>query len=92
MFSNVQQFETIRKWLLKNYKKYCEQDQPSNKALSQFICQFFQFQEDNLGRDSAKSQPGITRLPYEVLVDFGNGGALCHFFAFILKHKHEQKM
>ena len=91
-FSQLQHFEVIRKWLLKHHKKYCEQDQPSTKSLSQFILQLIQFQEENLGRDAAKSQPGITRLPYEVLVDVGQGGALCHLFAFVLKYKHEQKM
>ena len=93
LLTTVQQFETIRKWLLKHHKKYCESDQPSNKALSHFLCQYIQFQEENLGREAAKlHKPGLTRLPFEVLVDFGQGGALCHLFALVFKYKYEQKM
>lgn len=68
--TTLQQFETIRKWLTKHHKKYCENDVPSNKALSQFLCQFIQFQEDYLGKNAAKPSSGLTRLPFEVLVDF----------------------
>ncbi len=60
----VPQFESIRKWLIKNQKKYVENDQPSNKMLSQFLCQFIQFQEEYLGRYAATKPPiPVTRLP-----------------------------
>lgn len=89
--TTLQQFDTIRKWLLKNHKKYCD-DLPSNKNLSQFLQQFVQFQEDNLGKNAPKPTPTITRLPFEILTDFGPGGALCHLFSVILKYKHENKI
>lgn len=64
---NLQQFDNIRKWLSKNHKKYFENDQPpSNKTLSQFLCQFVQFQEDLLGKSAAsthKLSTNVTRLP-----------------------------
>ena len=90
--TTLQQFETIRKWLTKHHKKYCENDVPSNKSLSQFLCQFIQFQEDHLGKNSPKPLPPITRLPFEVLVDFQTSGALCHLFSTVFKYKYEQKM
>jgi hypothetical protein len=90
--TTLQQFETIRKWLTKHHKKYCENDVPSNKSLSQFLCQFIQFQEDHLGKNSPKPLPSITRLPFEVLVDFQTSGALCHLFSTVFKYKYEQKM
>ena len=92
MSTTLQQFETIRKWLTKHHKKYCENDLPSNKSLSQFLCQFIQFQEDHLGKNSPKPLPPITRLPFEVLVDFQTSGALCHLFSTVFKFKYEQKM
>jgi len=89
----VPQFESIRKWLVKNHKKYVENDQPSNKMLSQFLCQFIQFQEEYLGRFAApRPNIPVTRLPYEVLVDFQPGGALCHLFSAVFKQKYEQKI
>lgn len=88
----VQQFDTIRKWLLKHHKKYCDNDQLTNKNLLQFLSQFIQFQEDTFGKDAQKHTVTITRLPFEVLVDLGQGGALCHLFAIVFKYKYEQKM
>ena len=121
--TTIQQFDTIRKWLIKNHKKYVENDQPSNKQLSHFLGQFVQFQEDNLGCNALKPLPPTTRLPvklvaffsilqnvlslfflnilchpltsrhqFEVLIDFQIGGALCHLFSVVYKHKYEQKM
>ena len=92
MSTTLQQFETIRKWLTKHHKKYCENDVPSNKSLSQFLCQFVQYQEDHLGKNSPKPLPPITRLPCEVLMDFQTSGALCHLFSTVYKYKYEQKM
>lgn len=88
----VQQFEVIRKWLAKNHKKYYESDPPSNKSLLQFLCQFVQFQEENLGRNASKPLPPITRLPVEALTDFSPNGALCYLFYIVIKYKHENKM
>lgn len=90
--TTVQQFDSIRKWLVKNHKKYFESEQPSNKVLSQFLCQFIQFQEEHLGKGAPKTTPAITRLPFEVLVDFQPGGALCHLFSIVFRLKHEQKI
>ena len=61
--TTTQQFDTIRKWLTKNHKKYCENDPPANKNLLQFLCQLIQFQEDNLGKNAPKPLPAVTRLP-----------------------------
>lgn len=89
---SLAQFDSIKKWLLKHHKKYVEKDQSSNKEFLQFLTQFFQFQEDNLGKNAPQPVPTLTRLPFEVLNDFGQSGALCHFFAFIFKRKYELKM
>lgn len=61
--TSLQQFDVIRKWLAKNQKKYFDNEQASNKQLSQFLGQFIQFQEDNLGRNAPKPLPTVTRLP-----------------------------
>lgn len=90
--TTVQQFDAIRKWLVKHHKKFCDSDPPSNKNLSQFLQQFIQFQEENLGKNAAKPIPQITRLPFEILLDFAPDGALCHLFAVIYKYKHQQKI
>jgi SWI/SNF related-matrix-associated actin-dependent regulator of chromatin subfamily C len=94
--TTIQQFDTIRKWLSKHHKKYCENDPPSNKLLSQFLCQFVQFQEEALGRAAAQAAKPhtlpLTRLPFEMLTDFQPGGALCHLFSTIFKFKHEMRI
>lgn len=90
---SLHQFDSIKKWLLKHHKKYFEKDASiSNKEFLQLLCQFVQFQEDNLGKNAPQPVPSLTRLPFEVLNDFGQSGALCHFFAVIFKRKHELKM
>jgi SWI/SNF related-matrix-associated actin-dependent regulator of chromatin subfamily C len=90
--TSLTQFEVIRKWLAKNHKKYYDPEQASNKQLSHFLAQFIQFQEENLGRNAPKPAPTVTRLPFEILVDFQQGGALCHLFSVVFKYKHEQKI
>ena len=74
--TTIQQFDAIRKWLVKHHKKACDSDPPSNKNLSQFLQQFIQFQEDNLGKNAAKPIPQITRLPVSP-----SSPLTCHRFA-----------
>jgi hypothetical protein len=62
--TNVQQFETVRKWLVKNQKKYCENDPPSNKTLYHLVLQLTQYQDELLGREV--QNPPLTKLPVSI--------------------------
>jgi SWI/SNF related-matrix-associated actin-dependent regulator of chromatin subfamily C len=98
--TSLQQFDTIRKWLNKNHKKYFEgTEPPSNKQLLELLCQFVQFQEDNLGKHSSttlantnSSNLHLTRLPIDIFFKFQPGDALCQLFATIYKYKYEQRI
>ncbi|CAH0389358.1 unnamed protein product [Bemisia tabaci] len=84
----VAAFDGIRSWLQKNYKKYTQNDPPTNKSLSTLVTQLIQFQEDNLGKDVTK--PSLTRLPMRLFLDFKPGGALSHILATVYKFKSDQ--
>uniref|UniRef100_A0A4W5QZT0 SWI/SNF related BAF chromatin remodeling complex subunit C2 n=1 Tax=Hucho hucho TaxID=62062 RepID=A0A4W5QZT0_9TELE len=57
----VSQFDNVRVWLGKNYKKYIQAEPPTNKSLSSLVVQLLQFQEEVFGRHV--SNPPLTRLP-----------------------------
>uniref|UniRef100_A0A8C8EYY4 SWI/SNF related, matrix associated, actin dependent regulator of chromatin, subfamily c, member 2 n=1 Tax=Oncorhynchus tshawytscha TaxID=74940 RepID=A0A8C8EYY4_ONCTS len=78
----VSQFDNVRVWLGKNYKKYIQAEPPTNKSLSSLVVQLLQFQEEVFGRHV--SNPPLTRLPMKSFLDFKSGGALCHILAAIL--------
>ncbi|TNM88990.1 hypothetical protein fugu_005244 [Takifugu bimaculatus] len=46
----VSQFDNVRVWLGKNYKKYIQAEPPTNKSLSSLVVQLLQFQEEVFGR------------------------------------------
>uniref|UniRef100_A0A673CZJ5 SWI/SNF related, matrix associated, actin dependent regulator of chromatin, subfamily c, member 2 n=1 Tax=Sphaeramia orbicularis TaxID=375764 RepID=A0A673CZJ5_9TELE len=57
----VSQFDNVRVWLGKNYKKYIQAEPPTNKSLSSLVVQLLQFQEEVFGRHV--SNPPLTKLP-----------------------------
>lgn len=60
--TNIQQFDSIKKWLSKNHKKYVDNDQQlSSKVLYQLLIQLMQFQEEAFGKNV--KNPPLTRLP-----------------------------
>uniref|UniRef100_A0A8C7Z2Y4 SWI/SNF related BAF chromatin remodeling complex subunit C2 n=1 Tax=Oryzias sinensis TaxID=183150 RepID=A0A8C7Z2Y4_9TELE len=75
----VSQFDNVRVWLGKNYKKYIQAEPPTNKSLSSLVVQLLQFQEEVFGRHV--SNPPLTKLL---------GGALCHILAAAYKFKSDQ--
>uniref|UniRef100_A0A8C9Z0T3 SWI/SNF related, matrix associated, actin dependent regulator of chromatin subfamily c member 2 n=1 Tax=Sander lucioperca TaxID=283035 RepID=A0A8C9Z0T3_SANLU len=61
----ISQFETVRQWIGKHYKKYVQNDSPSSKSLAGLVVQLLQFQEDAFGR--RVNNPALTKLPLFVL-------------------------
>ncbi|GCB75825.1 hypothetical protein scyTo_0019063 [Scyliorhinus torazame] len=59
----VTQFDGLRMWLGKNYKKFVQADSPSNKTLAGLVVQLLQFQEDAFGKHV--NNPALTKLPGE---------------------------
>ncbi|KAM8868047.1 SWI/SNF complex subunit SMARCC2 [Synchiropus picturatus] len=84
----VSQFDNVRVWLGKNYKKYIQAEPPTNKSLSSLVVQLLQFQEEVFGRHV--SNPPLTKLPMKCFLDFKAGGALCHILAAAYKFKSDQ--
>ncbi|CAL1608425.1 unnamed protein product [Knipowitschia caucasica] len=84
----VSQFDNVRVWLGKNYKKYIQAEPPTNKSLSSLVLQLLQFQEEVFGRHV--SNPPLTKLPMKCFLDFKSGGALCHILAAAYKFKSDQ--
>ncbi|XP_055069544.2 SWI/SNF complex subunit SMARCC2 isoform X2 [Misgurnus anguillicaudatus] len=84
----VSQFDNVRVWLGKNYKKYIQAEPPTNKSLSSLVVQLLQFQEEVFGRHV--SNPPLTKLPIKCFLDFKSGGALCHILAAAYKFKSDQ--
>ncbi|KAF0035017.1 hypothetical protein F2P81_012775 [Scophthalmus maximus] len=84
----VSQFDNVRVWLGKNYKKYIQAEPPTNKSLSSLVVQLLQFQEEVFGRHV--SNPPLTKLPMKCFLDFKSGGALCHILAAAYKFKSDQ--
>uniref|UniRef100_A0A7N5ZWS0 SWI/SNF related, matrix associated, actin dependent regulator of chromatin, subfamily c, member 2 n=1 Tax=Anabas testudineus TaxID=64144 RepID=A0A7N5ZWS0_ANATE len=82
----VSQFDNVRVWLGKNYKKVLSP--PTNKSLSSLVVQLLQFQEEVFGRHV--SNPPLTKLPMKCFLDFKSGGALCHILAAAYKFKSDQ--
>ncbi|XP_061544015.1 SWI/SNF complex subunit SMARCC2 isoform X2 [Phycodurus eques] len=84
----VSQFDNVRVWLGKNYKKYIQAEPPTNKSLSSLVVQLLQFQEEVFGRHV--SNPPLTKLTMKSFLDFKAGGALCHILAAAYKFKSDQ--
>ncbi|XP_046881672.1 SWI/SNF complex subunit SMARCC2 isoform X2 [Hypomesus transpacificus] len=84
----VSQFDNVRVWLGKNYKKYIQAEPPTNKSLSSLVVQLLQFQEEVFGKHV--SNPPLTKLPMKSFLDFKSGGALCHILAAAYKFKSDQ--
>ncbi|XP_078334987.1 SWI/SNF complex subunit SMARCC2-like isoform X3 [Crassostrea virginica] len=84
----IAQFDSVRTWLNKNYKKYMQADPPTNKNLASLVCQLLQFMEDAFGKQV--SNPALTKLPMRCFLDFKPGGALCHILAAVYKFKSDQ--
>ncbi|CAL8351686.1 unnamed protein product [Gadus morhua 'NCC'] len=84
----VSQFDNVRVWLGKNYKKYIQAEPPTNKSLSSLVVQLLQFQEEVFGKHV--SNPPLTKLPMKCFVDFKSGGSLCHILAAAYKFKSDQ--
>ncbi|XP_034725419.1 SWI/SNF complex subunit SMARCC2 [Etheostoma cragini] len=84
----VSQFDNVRVWLGKNYKKYIQAEPPTNKSLSSLVVQLLQFQEEVFGRHV--SNPPLTKLPMKCFLDFKSGGALCQILAAAYKFKSDQ--
>ncbi|KAG7264409.1 hypothetical protein CRUP_014318 [Coryphaenoides rupestris] len=84
----VSQFDNVRLWLGKNYKKYIQAEPPTNKSLSSLVVQLLQFQEEVFGKHV--SNPPLTKLPMKCFLDFKSGGSLCHILAAAYKFKSDQ--
>uniref|UniRef100_A0A8C4DE22 SWI/SNF complex subunit SMARCC1 n=1 Tax=Dicentrarchus labrax TaxID=13489 RepID=A0A8C4DE22_DICLA len=84
----ISQFETVRLWIGKHYKKYVQNDSPSSKSLAGLVVQLLQFQEDAFGR--RVNNPALTKLPAKCFLDFKAAGALCHILGSVYKFKSEQ--
>ncbi|KAM5180881.1 SWI/SNF complex subunit SMARCC2 isoform 2-T2 [Mantella aurantiaca] len=84
----ISQFDNVRLWLGKNYKKYIQAEPPTNKSLSSLVVQLLQFQEEVFGKHV--SNPPLTKLPMKCFLDFKVGGALCHILAAAYKFKSDQ--
>nr|CAH56218.1 hypothetical protein [Homo sapiens] len=70
----VTQFDNVRLWLGKNYKKYIQAEPPTNKSLSSLVVQLLQFQEEVFGKHVSNAP--LTKLPVsaEVAGRVGGGG------------------
>ncbi|XP_067832877.1 SWI/SNF complex subunit SMARCC2 isoform X5 [Heptranchias perlo] len=84
----VSQFDNVRLWLGKNYKKYIQAEPPTNKSLSSLVVQLLQFQEEVFGKHVSNAP--LTKLPMKCFLDFKAGGALCHILAAAYKFKSDQ--
>ncbi|KAM4702346.1 SWI/SNF complex subunit SMARCC2 isoform 3-T3 [Discoglossus pictus] len=84
----VSQFDNVRLWLGKNYKKYIQAEPPTNKSLSSLVVQLLQFQEEVFGKHVSNAP--LTKLPMKCFLDFKVGGALCHILAAAYKFKSDQ--
>ncbi|XP_025047157.1 SWI/SNF complex subunit SMARCC2, partial [Alligator sinensis] len=84
----VAQFDNVRLWLGKNYKKYIQAEPPTNKSLSSLVVQLLQFQEEVFGKHVSNAP--LTKLPIKCFLDFKAGGALCHILAAAYKFKSDQ--
>ncbi|KAM8990454.1 SWI/SNF complex subunit SMARCC2 isoform 3-T3 [Ara ararauna] len=84
----VAQFDPVRLWLGKNYKKYIQAEPPTNKSLSSLVVQLLQFQEEVFGKHVSNAP--LTKLPIKCFLDFKAGGALCHILAAAYKFKSDQ--
>uniref|UniRef100_A0AAY4CXF4 SWI/SNF related, matrix associated, actin dependent regulator of chromatin, subfamily c, member 2 n=1 Tax=Denticeps clupeoides TaxID=299321 RepID=A0AAY4CXF4_9TELE len=84
----ISQFDNVRIWLGKHYKKYIQAEPPTNKSLSSLVVQLLQFQEEVFGRHV--SNPPLTKLPIKAFLDFKTGGGLCHILAAAYKFKSDQ--
>ncbi|XP_059727783.1 SWI/SNF complex subunit SMARCC2 isoform X1 [Haemorhous mexicanus] len=84
----VSQFDNVRLWLGKNYKKYIQAEPPTNKSLSSLVVQLLQFQEEVFGKHVSNAP--LTKLPIKCFLDFKAGGALCHILAAAYKFKSDQ--
>ncbi|XP_071991174.1 SWI/SNF complex subunit SMARCC2 isoform X4 [Engystomops pustulosus] len=82
------QFDNVRLWLGKNYKKYIQAEPPTNKSLSSLVVQLLQFQEEVFGKHVSNAP--LTKLPMKCFLDFKVGGALCHILAAAYKFKSDQ--
>ncbi|KAM9319968.1 SWI/SNF complex subunit SMARCC2 [Gastrophryne carolinensis] len=84
----VSQFDNVRIWLGKNYKKYIQAEPPTNKSLSSLVVQLLQFQEEVFGKHVSNAP--LTKLPMKCFLDFKVGGSLCHILAAAYKFKSDQ--
>ncbi|XP_069826137.1 SWI/SNF complex subunit SMARCC2 isoform X6 [Dendropsophus ebraccatus] len=84
----ISQFDNVRLWLGKNYKKYIQAEPPTNKSLSSLVVQLLQFQEEVFGKHVSNAP--LTKLPMKCFLDFKVGGALCHILAAAYKFKSDQ--
>ncbi|XP_052609697.1 SWI/SNF complex subunit SMARCC2 [Peromyscus californicus insignis] len=84
----VAQFDNVRLWLGKNYKKYIQAEPPTNKSLSSLVVQLLQFQEEVFGKHVSNAP--LTKLPIKCFLDFKAGGSLCHILAAAYKFKSDQ--
>ncbi|CAO2581920.1 SWI/SNF complex subunit SMARCC2 [Lemmus lemmus] len=84
----VTQFDNVRLWLGKNYKKYIQAEPPTNKSLSSLVVQLLQFQEEVFGKHVSNAP--LTKLPMKCFLDFKAGGSLCHILAAAYKFKSDQ--
>uniref|UniRef100_A0A8C4LBA9 SWI/SNF related, matrix associated, actin dependent regulator of chromatin subfamily c member 2 n=1 Tax=Equus asinus asinus TaxID=83772 RepID=A0A8C4LBA9_EQUAS len=85
----VTQFDNVRLWLGKNYKKVRGQaEPPTNKSLSSLVVQLLQFQEEVFGKHVSNAP--LTKLPIKCFLDFKAGGSLCHILAAAYKFKSDQ--
>uniref|UniRef100_A0A8V5GMP0 Uncharacterized protein n=1 Tax=Melopsittacus undulatus TaxID=13146 RepID=A0A8V5GMP0_MELUD len=84
----VSQFDNVRLWLGKNYKKYIQAEPPTNKSLSSLVVQLLQFQEEVFGKHVSNAP--LTKLPIKCFLDFKAGGSLCHILAAAYKFKSDQ--
>ncbi|MGH0182898.1 UNVERIFIED_CONTAM: hypothetical protein FKN15_010674 [Acipenser sinensis] len=82
------QFDNVRIWLGKNYKKYIQAEPPTNKSLSSLVVQLLQFQEEVFGKHVSNAP--LTKLPIKCFLDFKSGGSLCHILAAAYKFKSDQ--
>ncbi|CAL8137910.1 unnamed protein product [Orchesella dallaii] len=86
----VTQFDSVKTWLMKNFKKYVQADPPNNKNLAVLATQLWQFQEDHFGKSEAK--PPMTRIPTKYFYDFKAGGGLCQILGTAYKFKTDQSL
>ncbi|XP_004911933.1 SWI/SNF complex subunit SMARCC2 isoform X2 [Xenopus tropicalis] len=84
----VAQFDNVRLWLGKNYKKYIQAEPPTNKSLSSLVVQLLQFQEEVFGKHVSNAP--LTKLPMKCFLDFKVSGALSHILAAAYKFKSDQ--